>query len=278
MSAFFLILIWILPNYKKFLFTINLLTLLITTYNVLPYWGYRSSDKSIELTQTKYIDVFYANINSNNINKSKVIKYLLEYKPDLVFLVEVNAKWFNEIRKLNTLYPYTKAIIRESNFGMAVLSKTHLVVENVIIDRKNMIPALQLKNNSKIGNLDLFLLHPHPPIGNYGTLLRDRYLETLSHRISEVNGPILTCGDFNTTPWSSIFQKFLNYSKLDYKLENGVPNTWPSSKFIPGLPLDHCLSKNLKVIEYKTGPLIGSDHRPLYVKLSSEYKTVKNEK
>lgn len=177
---------------------------------------------------------------------------------------------------LESIYPHVKAIVRENNFGMAVLSKTNLEVENIFVERENFIPALFLKTRSAIGDINLVLMHAFPPIGGYGKILRDQYLSSMSNEVRGLVGPALICGDFNTTPWTSIFKKVILNSGFDYAQNHAVPNTWPTAFFFPGLPIDHCLSKGAQVVSYKKGPYIGSDHWPLVVRLTSSGKNIAN--
>lgn len=151
---------------------------------------------------------------------------------------------------------------------MAVLSKTPLKVKKILFDKETQIPALLLTTKGPWGALSLGLLHPYPPIGGYGTQLRDQYLNTISHRISELKSPLLVCGDFNTTPWSQIFKNFLTNSSLSFIQSQRAPSTWPTLWTAPSIPIDHCLVKGLKIITYERGPDLGSDHWPLHIQIA----------
>lgn len=216
-------------------------------------------------------------MNSQNQEKHRLVDYLEKEKPDIVFLIEVNESWAKEIKNLEPIYPYAKAIVREGNFGLALLSKFKLETEDVLVDRTNMIPALFLRTESSVGPLNLVLLHAYPPIGKYGTMMRDQYLKTLSIRIASLKSPLLVCGDFNTTPWTSIFQQFIQNSALRLNADRLLPSTWPTTPFLPKIPIDHCLSKGIDIVSYKKGPNIGSDHWPLIFKLASHERTIEDE-
>lgn len=155
------------------------------------------------------------------------------------------------------------------NFGLAILSQTSLEVENVFVDRENLIPALFVKTNTSLGLLNLVLLHPFPPTGNYATTLRDRYLDALSHQIRDLSSPLLVCGDFNTTPWSNVFKQFLQTSALE--MSDVTPNSWPA---IPLIPIDHCLLRGLEFVKYERGPSLGSDHWPLLIEVSRKDRDI----
>lgn len=257
---------WIKKN-KLIAISLGLSIVIIHTWSILPSYLGQEAHKTKVNPQEK-IDIFYANLNSQNDKKHLLIQYLQEARPEYVMLVEFNSHWAEEVSKLESIYPYTKAIMREGNFGMAVLSKTELVVTDVYVDRENMILALVLKTNHSGVPINLVLLHAYPPIGKYGTILRDQYLITMFRAINDLNGPTLVCGDFNTTPWTSIYKELLHTSDFRGIAGYMIPNTWPTTLFFPGLPIDHCLSKKLSFVRYEKGPDIGSDHWPLEVQVS----------
>ncbi len=249
-------------------FTLNLIATVFFSINTTSYWKPIILDKKINTSSESDLKVFYANISSINNNKQILISYLAENTPDYVLLVEMNTDWAKKLKTLEPIYPYSKMIPLEGNFGLGILSKFPLEVTDVLMDRENMIPALILSVGGPFGKINMAVLHAFPPIGSYGSLMRDRYIETLSSHFKEIKSPFLVCGDFNTTPWSHIFEKFLENSKLD--LPSSTPNTWPSSFLLPSIPIDHCLSKNLIINEYRIGPDIGSDHWPLLFTIKSE--------
>lgn len=256
---------------SKTLICISICTCFFHTYGTFPHWSAKFWSSSKTPLQQAELNVFFANVNSQNSQKDQLLKYLRQHQPDLVFLAETTSDWLTKIKTIEADYPYAQAIPQEGNFGMGVLSKTPLSVQNTFFDREHYIPALFLKTKRpQIGDLNIVLLHPFPPIGGYGTLLRDRYLETLSHHIQELKGSTLVCGDFNTTPWSMIFRKFMKVSELNLPHQHHSPNTWPTTSILPSLPIDHCLVKGLKVLAYKKGPNINSDHWPLILTVAKK--------
>lgn len=207
--------------------------------------------------------IVYSNINVSNQEKKKLIEYLKYSRPNLIVLVEVNKLWAEELSSLKNEYPYSKMIIQEGNFGMAILSDHPIKNEKVFFDKEHNIPALSVS----INEYKVYLLHAFPPIGKYGTLLRNRYLETMSNHIAKEEGPLVVCGDFNVTQWKAVFSNFLEVSGLNYAHNSATPRTWPVLGNRALLSIDHCLVKDIKVIEYRRGPNIGSDHFPLYLKV-----------
>jgi len=94
-----LILMALTPWMKKRKTLFFILSLLSTSYlaiNIAPHWrpGF-NLDVSVNNMDT--LKVFYANVNSQNKSKEQLISYLKNKKPDIVFLVEINNSWGQQI-------------------------------------------------------------------------------------------------------------------------------------------------------------------------------------
>ncbi|MCP4501446.1 MAG: hypothetical protein GY822_15915 [Deltaproteobacteria bacterium] len=79
--------------------------------------------------------------------------------------------------------------------------------------------------------------------------------------------PVVLAGDFNATPWSIVFQNFLDETGLhNAAYARGGGTTWPT--FLPlmfRIPIDHILlSKQLVSTSFLVGPEMGSDHLPFF--------------
>src|SRR4028118_1291635 len=81
---------------------------------------------------------------------------------------------------------------------------------------------------------------------------------------------VVVIGDFNSTPWSGRFRKFLHDANLRNSQRGfGLQPTWSAS--LPSvlmIAIDHCLhSQSITTISRATGVNIDSDHLPLFVEL-----------
>ncbi|MCB0407154.1 MAG: endonuclease/exonuclease/phosphatase family protein [Bdellovibrionales bacterium] len=261
-------------NYRKTIVVFTLAMGVFHIFKVLPYWLKSAGQKVENHESYEKFNIFYANINSQNVEKEKLIKYLEKARPSIALLLEVNSSWAKELKKIKEVFPYTKAIVQEGNFGIAILSQSLIKIKDVFVDRENQIPALFVQVTQNGVDLNVLLLHAHPPLGKYATIVRDQYLEMLAQKISEISDSLLVCGDFNSGPWTSIFESFLSKSQLQM---GGVVRSWPEVSVFPKLPIDHCLAKGVEILQYEKGPRIGSDHRPLLVQLTTSMRGVAGE-
>lgn len=86
-------------------------------------------------------------------------------------------------------------------------------------------------------------------------------------------------GDLNITMWSPYYKRFARQTGLRNARQGfGILPSWPTketySQISPALslllaiPIDHCLiSPEIKVLNIRTGPNVGSDHRPVITDL-----------
>jgi endonuclease/exonuclease/phosphatase (EEP) superfamily protein YafD len=113
-------------------------------------------------------------------------------------------------------------------------------------------------------------VHLHWPLGRRVSRFRNAELEALAALAStSTSRPLLVAGDFNITPWSSFYQRFVTAANLnDADVGQGLPASWPAVLGPLGIRIDHCLySPQWNVIATRTGPELGSDHLPVIVDL-----------
>jgi endonuclease/exonuclease/phosphatase (EEP) superfamily protein YafD len=104
--------------------------------------------------------------------------------------------------------------------------------------------------------------HLHWPMGARNTRLRNAELRELAAVARATQGPLLIGGDFNITPWSTVFRETIADSGLtDCSRGHGFATSWPSWFAPAGIRIDHCLaSDDWRVLDLTTGPSLGSDH------------------
>ena len=76
-------------------------------------------------------------------------------------------------------------------------------------------------------------------------------------------------GDYNATPWSRPFWRFVDRSGLcDSRAGFGVQASFPAMSAVLRIPIDHVLvSCSIGVRDRRIGRDVGSDHLPVIVDL-----------
>jgi endonuclease/exonuclease/phosphatase (EEP) superfamily protein YafD len=139
-----------------------------------------------------------------------------------------------------------------------------LPIDSAIIYRLNeeawpaLIAALDVPGT---GSIRLVLVHATDPIQASGLQLRDEFLAAIAPIIAGLDGPVIVAGDFNATPFTPAFRRFL----VDARVlpPRALPGSYPANFGALGLPIDHILLRDADLSAVRALPATGSDHRPI---------------
>lgn len=216
--------------------------------------------------------VYSANINRFNKDFSKLNYELQEIDPDIVLLLEVTPVHFSKLHPIVQTFPYhvEQLSIGTYGFGIALLSKFPILEHRIIklSEIGNAILEANLEVNQQA--VVFYGVHFQSPVFIQKFDKRKKQFLGLAYQINQKTKPVIVAGDFNSTPFSPIFRRFLEISGLrDSRIGFGWQPSWPA--FLPffWLPIDHILvSADFQVYKRSTGSFIGSDHYPVFVELS----------
>lgn len=252
----------VLISFKKKLSAIILIIIAIiwNSYFIVPYFL-----ESDNLPHKKEIKITSVNLLSSNSRENLVINYITKVDPDILILMELTPKWEEKLNNIFKKYEYQKIVPRLDNFGIAVLSKYKMDSHIDYFDLNNkpsIVSNLELENQI----LSVVATHPIPPINQTTFENRNKQLTNIIRDRNKFSDNLIIAGDFNTSSFSNHFEKLVEGDLVDSRIGFGLLPTWPADYEILQTTLDHFLvSKNLKVIDRKTGPNIGSDHLPINI-------------
>jgi endonuclease/exonuclease/phosphatase (EEP) superfamily protein YafD len=206
-----------------------------------------------------------ANVHLDNQDPAALAAWLSKATPDLVVVTEVSPAFANALTRLAD-YPYRELAPADNPFGMAVLSRHPMQAAT----RRDGDGIARIEALIDVGGacIEVIAAHPMPPLSPHFHAARDALLREIAERSVHSSRPLLVVGDLNATPWSSAF------SGLDdrgLRRAGELRPTWPAwGAGWFGIPIDHVLaSERWRVRSAQIGPSIGSDHRPLLVRLAS---------
>lgn len=207
------------------------------------------------------------NVNTESGSPEQAASAIKQVNADFVVLEEINDHWMSALSASLRGYPYSKAIPREDNFGIALYSKHPFTRSEIRQVGEADIPSVIAEVASPDGRLTVIATHPLPPGGRENSRLRNEQLARLPEIVKQANSPVLLLGDLNATPWCTHFKRLLSQSGLrDSSQGRGVLPTWPAWNPILLIPIDHCLhTAGIHVMRKAIGPNMGSDHYPLVV-------------
>jgi endonuclease/exonuclease/phosphatase (EEP) superfamily protein YafD len=246
---------------------------------ILP-WYIPQFPKSLDnLTQLRILS---ANVNIQNQNYSDVLALVRKEKPDIAIFIEINNAWVEQLNSLKDILPNALVSANPYNLGIAVYSQRPLEKGSITFFGGSKNPSIVATLNINQQNLALVATHPPPPQPGQLFQIRNQHLADISEYIKPLSTPVIIAGDLNITMWSRYYKQFIQKTQLKNARQGfGLLPTWPVKTHYPpyskipaiflnflSIPIDHCLmSPTIQVAKIRTGPNVGSDHRPLITDL-----------
>jgi endonuclease/exonuclease/phosphatase (EEP) superfamily protein YafD len=215
------------------------------------------------------------NVYFKNLNAQPTIDWILAEQPDAVIFIEVNDAWVNRLdRGLGDRYPHRFRYPRNDSRGIALYSRWPLDPAQILPLPADSAPTIAATLRHPSGPIDLLALHLPVPFKPPLFRARNQQLDALAtHLTTKPDRPTIVAGDFNLTPWSPYYDRFLHQTHLTNSRRTAQPS-WPSGSRVGwlapilGIPIDHCLvSPGLRTRRFDHGPDLGSDHLPIVIDL-----------
>jgi endonuclease/exonuclease/phosphatase (EEP) superfamily protein YafD len=244
---------------------------------ILPYTPVypKQVEKSREKNPASIVSLLIFNVFIENRNFEKFLQLVEQTKPDLILLAEPDEQWAQAISPLDKIYPFSVKHPLDNAYGMILLSRLELENPQLKFLIEDDIPSIH--TGVKLDSSDLirlYCLHPRPPIPpeNDRATERDAELILVGRMIQGKDVPTIIAGDLNDVAWSrttSLFQKISNL--LDPRIGRGLYSSFHAQYPFIRFPLDHVFHSNhFRLHELRRLPRIGSDHFPIFVRLSCE--------
>lgn len=212
--------------------------------------------------------ILTCNVWMVNRSYDRLARLIQAEDPDLIVLLETDHRWFSEMRRALTHYQHHKAEPREDYYGISVLSKHAMTAEVEYIHSKDQ-PSVRCRVRHPSGDFTLWCLHPEPPFLPASAERHRLALAEVGRRVREEALPAVVTGDLNTAPWARAFREGLGDLK-DGAAGFGFATTWPAP--LPRclrIPIDHfLLTEHFRTLDYRILPYVGSDHRPILIRLT----------
>jgi len=208
------------------------------------------------------LTVVSANLNADNDDPTALRRWAQGLGADVIVLQELNPRMAAALGAWAD-FPYRMLAPAEGPFGLAVLSRHPL---EQIERREPPGQTLHARMLVRWGAASLVLaaVHPMPPISADYHARRNALLAGEAAWAAGTGQPALLGGDFNASPWSSAVRPL---TQGGWWRATALTPTWPAS--LPLIPIDQILvTGHWRVLDAGVGPRIGSDHRPVYVRLS----------
>lgn len=223
--------------------------------------------------ESRSLSLLICNILETNRESAKLLALVEELDPDIVMVVETDSWWEERLRVLERARPHVVKHPQSNTYGMVFYSRHPLVDPEVRFLVQDDVPSIHTGVRLPSGEVvTLRGVHPRPPAPGESTRSteRDAELMIVAKELEGRDGPNIVVGDLNDVAWSRTNDLFQRVSGLlDPRVGRGFYSTfnanWPFIRF----PLDHAfVSKHFRVAAFRVLPHVGSDHFPVYAKLT----------
>ena len=222
-----------------------------------------------------HVSILVTNVLMYNRDASRCLGLIRQYQPDVVLAVETDDWWLSQLVLISPDYPYTCHAPLPNTYGMLVFSRLPLVDFEIRYLLEADIPSfhgrVMLRNGVQAA---LHFMHPKPPAPQESktSTRRDAELLVVGRAIQHHDGPTIVAGDLNDVAWSHTSELFRRLARLlDPRVGRGLLPTFHADYQLLRWPLDHVFhSAHFRLQRLERLPHIGSDHYPIYIRLSYE--------
>ncbi|WP_197273942.1 endonuclease/exonuclease/phosphatase family protein [Hymenobacter sp. DG25A] len=224
----------------------------------------------------RHMSLAVMNVLQYNKQAPKALRVLQEADPDLIIVVETDRWWQQQLRPLEETHPYICHEPLDNTYGMLFYSRLPLRDAQIKYLLDDDIPSLHTFVQLPDGQswVRLYGLHPKPPAPQEAetSTRRDAELLIVGKEIDRNEEPTIVFGDMNDVAWSHTSELFRRVSGLmDPRVGRGLLPTFHAEYHLMRWPLDHVfVSAHFKVEDMERLPYVGSDHFPIYIKVSYE--------
>ena len=228
------------------------------------------ADRPVQVAHGPELRVLTFNISALNSEPRDVAALAHDINADVVGLIETTPEILAVLGREMETWPHQWTAPEADYLGLTLYSRVPIIDARLVFFGRAAVPNLLATLDVKGRHLTFVLTHLAPPFGGDLSGMRDEHLEEMAPRMRELPRPLLLCGDFNVTPFSGHFQRFVEASGLvDTRAGFGMQLTWPSFAGPLGIPLDHCFaSEDLAIRNRTIGDSAGSDHLPVILDIA----------
>ena len=241
----------------------------LALWQVVPW--YFGADAEAEEPTRPYVRLLVSNVYYLNRKHGRLLDLVEHENPDVVGLVEVNARWLRKLKRLRARYPYHYEVPDEHYVGLALYSRLPLESARVLrLAGEASTPAIAATLKAPDGDVELVLAHPMSPVGTEFIQRRNAQIAALARHAGTVQVPLVLAGDLNLTVWNAAYRPLVEVAGLrNARAGHGIGATWPAIGPF-GVPIDHILaSPDVRLRNFRVLPGIGSDHLPVSAEFSA---------
>ncbi len=256
-------------------------TIAFQAFMMFPYTPFAAVqvEKSRKADPDRMLSILFANVLMENRKSEGLKQQIEETDPDMILLAEPDDWWENEMSHLEESHPFTVKFAQDNTYGLLLYSRLKLIDAEIKFLVQDDIPSFHGHVELRSGERVAFrCIHPRPPVPMEDTRStpRDAEIMIIGKENRDLDVPFVVFGDLNDVAWSRTNYLFQNYSGLlDPRVGRGFYHTFHAGIALLRFPLDHIFHSNhFRLVEFRRLDHYGSDHFPVFTKLSLEPSAV----
>lgn len=251
--------------------------MIFQSFMMYPYTPFsrKQVQQSIDTSNDSSFSLLFANVLMDNRNAAKLKEIISEADPDIILTVETDDWWKEQFKGFEQTHPHTVQQPQDNTYGMLLYSRLELLNARVKFLVQDDVPSIHTRVRLPSGEeVELRCLHPRPPFPTEDerSTERDAELLIVGKETKKLNAPVVVLGDLNDVAWSRTNYLFQDISGLlDPRIGRGFYHTFHAKYPFIRFPLDHFFHSNhFRLVDFRRLAYFGSDHFPVYIKLSYE--------
>jgi endonuclease/exonuclease/phosphatase (EEP) superfamily protein YafD len=216
------------------------------------------------------VTLFAANVLMENRDHDRVAALIRREDPDVLLLMETNARWCAALEPVLASYPTVLRAPRDDYYGMVFAAR--LPVEEARFARltEDETPSVFARLRTRAGVAFHFVgLHPRPPVPGVDSEERDTQILYAARFARATDMPLVAMGDFNDAAWSDTAQRFKAYGRyVDPRVGRGIYASFDANNLLIRCAIDQLyVTEDVAVVGFGLGPHVGSDHFPITARI-----------
>ncbi len=275
--AGYLSLMWNPVIWENIFLTVLGLCMAYQGYMMFPYTrlAAKQVQQSRQARDDSTITLLFANVLQDNDDAAKLREIIDKADPDIILTVETNDWWKEQLKVYETSHPNVVQQPLDNTYGMLFYSRLELIDPQVKFLVESHVPSIHTRVKLPSGDIVVLrCLHPPPPFPTIeeSATNRDAELLIVGNEVKSLDEPVIVFGDLNDVAWSRTNYLFQDISGLlDPRVGRGFYHTFHANYPFMRFPLDHYFHSNhFRLVDFRRLSYFGSDHFPVYIKLSLE--------
>ncbi|WP_421737653.1 endonuclease/exonuclease/phosphatase family protein [Caulobacter sp.] len=217
------------------------------------------------------LKIIQFNVWHDNRTPGKATQWLLDQDADVVVLVEGGGRSSPVVKAMKAYYPFLVSCAGKRVCDTWIFSKKRMIARAGLYEEGRELPGAWATLADPKGAFTVAGVHYVWPVPAGP---QQQQVKRMTDAIARFDkSSTIVTGDFNSTPWSFTMKRQDKAFGLERRTH--AMASWPSGKFsrignapAPFLPIDQVYAgSSWKTVSVERGPALGSDHRPVIVRL-----------